>query len=190
MSENSNEQKPEWIEDWKEMKKFGDWLFQHGISCSSRRGLDHTNEIFEQRVALVLVHQAAEILLKSYLIRELGAKIIIDSRQNNNHRDKTIAFMKAVDKAQNELDKKGIQINKESFEKFKNRHKEKENNRKKKYFFVPVEEIKKNNSDLSFSKYREMEYEEVKYEKPEVLKKKILELENKIIDTLKDIKVS
>lgn len=67
--------------------------------------------------------------------------------------------------------------------------KEKENNRNRKYFFVPVEEIKENNSDLSFSKYRELEYEEVKYEKPEVIKKKILVLEKKIIDTLKDIKV-
>ena len=55
---------------------------------------------------------------------------------------------------------------------------------------MPVEEIKENNSDLSISKYREIEYEEVNYEKPEVIKKKILDLEKKIIDTLKDIKIN
>lgn len=91
------------------------------------------------------------------------------------------------------LDDKRVQIEKNDIpdiiERFKNRHKEKIANRKKKYFFVPIKEIKDNNYDLSISKYREIEYEEVKYEKPEVIKKKILELENNIIETLKNIEV-
>ena len=73
---------------------------------------------------------------------------------------------------------------------FKNRQKEKPADRKKKYFFVPIKEIKENSYDLSISKYREIEYEEVEYEKPEIIKKKILELENKIIETVKEIDVS
>ena len=72
---------------------------------------------------------------------------------------------------------------------FKNRHKEKPADRKGKAFFVPFEEIKENNYDLSISKYKEIEYEEVEYEKPEVIKKKILELENKIIGALKDLEI-
>ena len=75
-------------------------------------------------------------------------------------------------------------------EKFKNRHKEKYNNRKEKYFFVQVKEIKENSYDLSIAKYREIQYEDIKYEKPEVIKKKILELENKIIENLKEIDLS
>ena len=75
-------------------------------------------------------------------------------------------------------------------EQFKNRHKEDNKDRKKKHFFVPIKEIKDNNYDLSISKYKEIEYEEVKYEKPEVIKKKIINLENKIIGILKDLKVS
>lgn len=75
-------------------------------------------------------------------------------------------------------------------EKFKTRNKEKPTDRRKKYFFVPLKEIKENNYDLSVSKYREIEYEDVKYEKPEVIKKKILDLESKIIETLKGIDVS
>lgn len=74
-------------------------------------------------------------------------------------------------------------------ERFKNRRKEDNRDRKKKHFFVPVKEIKENNYDLSISKYREIEYEEVKYEKPEVIKKKILDLEKKIIETLEDLKI-
>ncbi|MCC7570338.1 type I restriction-modification system subunit M [Candidatus Micrarchaeota archaeon] len=74
-------------------------------------------------------------------------------------------------------------------ERFRNRHKEKPTDRKKKCFFVPIKEIKDNNYDLSISKYKEIEYEEVKYEKPEVIKKKILELENKIVEKLKEIEV-
>ena len=92
------------------------------------------------------------------------------------------------------LDDKRVQIEKNDIpdiiERFKNRHKEKSTDRKKKHFFIPIKEIKDNNYDLSISKYREIEYEEVKYEKPEVIKKKILELENRIIETLKDIEIS
>ncbi len=74
-------------------------------------------------------------------------------------------------------------------EKFKKRHDEKPTDRKGKAFFVPFEEIKKNNFDLSISKYKEIEYEEVVYEKPEVIKKQILDYENKIIEALKDLKI-
>ncbi len=92
------------------------------------------------------------------------------------------------------LDDKRVQIEKNDIpdiiERFKNRRKEDNSDRKKKHFFVPIKEIKDNNYDLSISKYREIEYEEVKYEKPEVIKKKILKLESKIIDTLKEIKIS
>lgn len=91
------------------------------------------------------------------------------------------------------LDDKRVQIEQnditEIIEKFKSRRKDRPTDRKKKYFLVPIDEIKSNNYDLSISKYREIVYEEVKYEKPEVIKKKILELENKIIETLKDIEL-
>jgi len=92
------------------------------------------------------------------------------------------------------LDDKRTKIDKDDIpdilERFQNRRKEDNKDRKKKNFFVPIKEIKDNNYDLSISKYKEIEYEEIKYEKPEVIKKKILDLENKIIGILKDLKVS
>lgn len=72
-------------------------------------------------------------------------------------------------------------------ERFKNRKKENLTDRKRKYFLVPIQEIKDNNYDLSISKYKEIEYEEVNYDPPEVIKKRILELENQIIQKLKEI---
>ena len=54
-------------------------------------------------------------------------------------------------------------------------------------FFVPIEEINENNYDLSISRYKEIEYEEVVYAEPEVIKQKILELEEKITQTLQEI---
>jgi type I restriction enzyme M protein len=74
-------------------------------------------------------------------------------------------------------------------EHFKNRKKENPLDRKKKYFFVPIKEIKEKDWDLSISKYREIEYEEVEYEKPNVIKKKIIKLEEDILKGLKDLKV-
>ena len=74
-------------------------------------------------------------------------------------------------------------------EKFNKKEKENPKDRKKKYFFVPIEEIKEKDYDLSISKYREIEYEEKTYEKPDILKKKILKLEEEIIEGLKDLEI-
>ena len=75
-------------------------------------------------------------------------------------------------------------------EKFKKRDIEKFEDRKAKCFFVPIKEIEDNDFDLSISRYKEIEYEEIIYDKPEVIKEKILKLEEKIIETLKDISLS
>ena len=72
---------------------------------------------------------------------------------------------------------------------FKKRETEKFEDRKAKCFFVPIEEIKANEYDLSISKYKEIEYEEVQYEKPDVIKGKILELENNIVKTLEELEL-
>jgi len=72
-------------------------------------------------------------------------------------------------------------------DKFSKRDKDKNGDRKAKCFFVPVEEIIENEYDLSITTYKEIEYEEVKYDKPEVIKKKILDLEKKIIKTLEEL---
>lgn len=72
---------------------------------------------------------------------------------------------------------------------FKMREDENPTDRKKKFFFVPIEEIKEKDWDLSISKYREIEYEEIKYESPEKLKEKILDLEESIIKGLKELEI-
>ncbi len=74
-------------------------------------------------------------------------------------------------------------------ERFKNRDKEKNDDRKAQHFFVPVEEIIKNDYDLSISKYKEIEYEEVHYKPSKEIKEKIIELEKKILEQLNDLKL-
>ena len=74
-------------------------------------------------------------------------------------------------------------------EKFRRIDKEKYDDRKAKCFFVPIEEIESNGFDLSISKYKEIVHDEVKYEKPEVIKRKILELEEEIVKGLKELEV-
>jgi len=72
-------------------------------------------------------------------------------------------------------------------EKFRSHNGEKFENRKEKCFKVPLDEIKENDYGLSISNYKEIEYEEIEYEPPEILKKKILDLENKIINDLEEL---
>lgn len=59
--------------------------------------------------------------------------------------------------------------------------------RKSKSFFVLFDEIKENDYNLSISTYKEIEYEDIEYEPPEVIKEKILELEEKIIKGLNNL---
>ena len=56
-----------------------------------------------------------------------------------------------------------------------------------KWFRVDKEEIKKNNYDLSVSKYKKIEYTAVKYEDPKVLISQIKELEKNIVKGLDDV---
>ena len=57
---------------------------------------------------------------------------------------------------------------------------EKDRTRTEQSFFVPVEEIEKNDYDLSINKYKEVVYEKVEYEPTEVIMGKIENLENEI----------
>lgn len=53
---------------------------------------------------------------------------------------------------------------------------------------VPLETINKNGYNLSFRRYKPVEYEKVEYEDPEVLINKILQLEEEIAENLQELK--
>lgn len=65
-------------------------------------------------------------------------------------------------------------------QRFHQLEKETERKRTDQSFFVPVDEIKENDFDLSINKYKEIEYEKVEYEPTEVILKKINDLEKEI----------
>ena len=73
------------------------------------------------------------------------------------------------------------------------REKAEGNDRKAKFFFVPVEEIKGNGYDLSINRYKEVVYEEIKYDTPnEIIDGKnnepgIRQLYNKQLDLINEL---
>lgn len=71
--------------------------------------------------------------------------------------------------------------------KFKKRKELNLDDRTKNCFFVQVEEIIKNDYNLSMSSYKEEVYEEIEYEPSEVIKEKILKLEKEIIEGLEKL---
>ncbi|REH00993.1 class I SAM-dependent DNA methyltransferase [Flavobacterium aquicola] len=74
---------------------------------------------------------------------------------------------------------------------FKSRNTEIEYDRKGKFFFVPIKKIIEENFDLSFSKYREDNFEEIIYEKPAIILDKLIGengLEKEIIRGLEELK--
>lgn len=72
---------------------------------------------------------------------------------------------------------------------FHNRESEEEQNRARteKSFFVPKEEIVKNDYDLSINKYKEIVMEKKEYEKPEVILKRVISMEAEIQQSLKEL---
>jgi len=90
------------------------------------------------------------------------------------------------------LDDKRVEINQNDIpdilERFRKRKEESSNDRKKKHFFIPINEIREKDWDLSISKYREIEYEEVKYEAPSKIIEQIESLEHEIIEGIKELK--
>ncbi|NNU94524.1 SAM-dependent DNA methyltransferase [Geobacillus sp. NFOSA3] len=71
---------------------------------------------------------------------------------------------------------------------FHNREGEKDRKRTEQSFFVPVEEIRENDYDLSINKYKEIEYEEVEYEAPSVILERVEALEKEIMQGLQELK--
>lgn len=71
---------------------------------------------------------------------------------------------------------------------FNNLEQEENRTRKDSSFFVPYEEIKNNNYELSINKYKETEREEIVYDKPEVIIKNIETLETEIVQKIKAFK--
>ena len=71
--------------------------------------------------------------------------------------------------------------------KWNNRKKQKENDKKSKFFYVEKKEIEKNNYDLSVNRYKEVVYEEIKYDDPKDILNKIQKLENEISKNLSEL---
>jgi len=72
-------------------------------------------------------------------------------------------------------------------EKWKTRNKNKQPKKGEKWLWVDYEEIKKNNFDLSISRYKPIEYEEIQYEKPEIIMRHVSELEKEIERNIEEI---
>ena len=70
---------------------------------------------------------------------------------------------------------------------FNNLLEEENRKRTEQSFFVPVEEIRNNDYDLSINKYKEIEYDEVEYEAPSVILSKIKMLEEEIMQGIVEL---
>ena len=71
---------------------------------------------------------------------------------------------------------------------FHHRKEETERKRTEQSFFVPLEEIRENEYDLSINKYKEIEYEPVHYDPPEVILDRIEDLEKEIRDNMVELR--
>jgi type I restriction enzyme M protein len=88
------------------------------------------------------------------------------------------------DKRQPEKEKSDLQ---DIINQFKARYSQPINDRKGKFFFVNIDEIKENDYDLSINKYKEEVYEEMPYEAPKDILKRLSMLEKNIQKELKEL---
>ncbi|WP_434303728.1 N-6 DNA methylase [Clostridium botulinum] len=73
-------------------------------------------------------------------------------------------------------------------ERFNNLDKEENRKRTEQSFFVPVDEIRENNYDLSINKYKEIEYEEVHHDEPKIILERVKKLEKEITEGIDELK--
>jgi type I restriction enzyme M protein len=72
-------------------------------------------------------------------------------------------------------------------QRYKSRDARKDTDRRQKYFIVPKKEVVENNYDLNLSTYKEEVYEEVKYELPNLILKKLSNIEKTINDGINEL---
>lgn len=89
------------------------------------------------------------------------------------------------------LDDKRTQLEKSDLpdilQRWKNRSEEKDRKRTEQSFLVPKSEIAANDYDLSINRYKEVEYEEVHYDPPKKILADLQELEQEIVEGLKEL---
>ena len=118
----------------------------------------------------------------------VSTAILIFTKTNAGGTDKVWFYeMKAdgfsLDDKRNEVSENDIP---DVIARFKNLEAEEKRTRKDQSFIVTVDEIKANDYDLSFKKYKEVEKVKVEYEKPEIVLGRIKTLQTEITSAIKD----
>lgn len=91
----------------------------------------------------------------------------------------------SLDQKRNEVEENDIP---DVIARFKNLEGEEDRTRKDKSFLVPVQEIRDNDYDLSINKYKEIERVKVEYDAPEVIFKRIEDLQYEINEAMKEFR--
>lgn len=91
----------------------------------------------------------------------------------------------SLDQKRNEVEENDIP---DIIARFKNLQGEAGRTRKDKSFLVPVQEIRDNDYDLSINKYKEIERVKVEYDAPEVIFKRVEDLQSEINEAMKEFR--
>ena len=91
----------------------------------------------------------------------------------------------SLDQKRNEVEENDIP---DVIARFKNLEGEEDRTRKDKSFLVPVQEIRDNDYDLSINKYKEIERVKIEYDAPEVIFKRIEDLQYEINEAMKEFR--
>lgn len=91
----------------------------------------------------------------------------------------------SLDQKRNEVEENDIP---DVITRFKNLEGEEDRTRKDKSFLVPAQEIRDNDYDLSINKYKEIERAKVEYDAPEVIFKRIEDLQSEINEAMKEFR--
>ena len=91
----------------------------------------------------------------------------------------------SLDDKRNEIEGEDLS---DCLKRWQNKDALKETDRTSKAFYVPVEEIKENNYDLSLNRYKEIVYEEENYDPPQEILGKMINLEKEITRDMEDLR--
>lgn len=145
-------------------------------------------EIIEKHKLEVIISMPSGVF-KPYA--GVSTAIMIFTKTNDGGTDKVWFYDMTADGFSLDDQRQKVQENDipDIIKRFNNRNSKEEQERKRteKSFFVSKEEIVENDYDLSINKYKEIVVEKKEYEKPEVILKKVIEMEAEIQQNLKEL---
>lgn len=171
----------------------GGVIVPEGVLFGSSKANKHLRELLLKDCQLEAVISLPSGVFKPYAGVKTSMLIFTKVQQNSEQfHTEQVWFYEllsdgySLDDKRRKLKKKPLPI---AIKKWSDRHNKNTNaTRKGQHFYVPLDEVKSNDYDLSFNRYKEFVYKEQTYDPPKKILEALVTLEKEILEDMEELK--